>query len=363
MKLNIKKIIIFVLLFLSIITYFPKILLAYTETSKDEMKRYVENIFLIKSKSTLTQDLDSIHSLYDTNTKNGQWAYEYEERKVKYINNWAQKQGVNFTNITPKIVFKSAKIGEKFCSFYILCNTEYNYIYPDEPDKINTSKIGTYHSFQLTKKDGEWLITKEWYTDPFADSLQLENIKVDSIKEYIKSQPSRDFSDLDKRRKSAIDYASKYCGAASTEDTKFKYNKAYRDFNPEGGDCANFASQILHEGGKFKNTSSWTYDNGSPTASWINADKFTYYWLYSGRASLIAKGNYEKVYKESYKLLPGDFVAYEKKGDITHISVVSGADSKGYPLVTCHNTDRCDVPWDLGWSDKQMKFWLIRVHF
>ena len=74
-------------------------------------------------------------------------------------------------------------------------------------------------------------------------------------------------------------------------------------------------------------------------------------------------GNYEKVYKDSYKLLPGDFVAYEKKGDITHISVVSGADSKGYTLVTCHNTDRCDVPWDLGWSDKKMKFWLIRVHF
>lgn len=78
---------------------------------------------------------------------------------------------------------------------------------------------------------------------------------------------------------------------------------------------------------------------------------------------MISKGSYEKVYKDSYKLLPGDFVAYEKKGDITHISVVSGADSKGYALVTCHNTDRCDVPWDLGWSDKKMKFWLIRVHF
>ena len=48
----------------------------------------------------------------------------------------------------------------------------------------------------------------------------------------------------------------------------------------------------------------------------------------SGRASLIAYGNYEKVYKASYKLLPGDFVAYEKKGKVTHISVVTGADSK-----------------------------------
>ena len=85
--------------------------------------------------------------------------------------------------------------------------------------------------------------------------------------------------------------------------------------------------------------------------------------IYSGRASIIAYGSYEKVYKASYKLLPGDFVAYEKKNDITHISVVTGADSKGYSLVTCHNSDRNKVPWDLGWSDKNIRFWLIRVNY
>ncbi len=35
--------------------------------------------------------------------------------------------------------------------------------------------------------------------------------------------------------------------------------------------------------------------------------------IYSGRAAVIAHGDYEKVYQASYKLLPGDFVAYEKK--------------------------------------------------
>ena len=88
MKHFVTKLIIFILLCSTIITYFPKTISADTESTKDEMKKYVENIFLIKSKSVLTEDLDSIHSLYDTNTRNGQWAYEYEERKVKYINNW-----------------------------------------------------------------------------------------------------------------------------------------------------------------------------------------------------------------------------------------------------------------------------------
>lgn len=154
-----------------------------------------------------------------------------------------------------------------------------------------------------------------------------------------------------------------FCGAATEEKYGFKYNKKYRDYNSQGGDCANFASQILFEGGKFRKNSIWNYDGGGASAAWVNADRFKEYMLNSGRASVIAYGGYEKVYKASYKLLPGDFVAYEKKGDITHISVVTGADSRGYSLVTCHNTDRNKVPWDLGWSNKNIKFWLIRVHY
>jgi len=329
----------------------------------EEVINFVENIFKVKSKAVLSKDLDSIESLYATDTKYGQWAYEYEQRKVKYINNWAEKQGVNFIDIIPKVVIRKSKIKEDKCSFNILCNTEYKYIYPDLPEQINSSRIGTYHSLALTKRNGEWIITKEWYTDPFADSLSLESIKIDQIKEYIKSQPSRDLSDINERRKGVIEYAEKFCGSATIEDYNYKYNNKYRDFNPEGGDCANFASQILHEGGKFKETSGWNYDKGSVTGPWVNAGKFTYFMINSGRASVIAKGSYEKVYKDSYKLLPGDFVAYEKKGDIMHVSVVTGVDSKGYSLVTCHNTDRNNVPWDLGWSDKKMQFWLVRVHY
>lgn len=281
----------------------------------DDVKSHVENIFLIRNKAILTQDLDSIQALYNTDIKFGQWAYEYEQKKIKYINNWAEKQGVKFIDIIPNIIIKKivpSKNKDKY-SLYIMCNTEYKYIYPDDESKVNSSRIGTYHSMQLSKENDEYIITKEWYTDPFADSLSLENIKADKIKEFISSQPPRDMSGIGERRLASIDYAMKYCGAATLEEYEYKYNKEYKNFNCEGGDCANFASQILHEGGKFKETSAWNYDKGDVTGPWVNADKFTYYMLNSGRASVIAKGNYEKVYKASYKLLPGDFVAYEKK--------------------------------------------------
>ena len=331
--------------------------------NRDEIIEEIKLIFDKRNKAIVNGDLELIKSIFDTHTKYGRWAYEYEQSKVKYIRNWGEKQGVKFVEIVPTLVVKGLKGSNEKISAYILCSTEYKYVYENETNKVNSSRIGTYHSLQMAKQEGKWIITKEWYKDPFSDSLDLENIKADEVKEYILAQPERDLSTIKDRRKSAMEYALKYCGAATEEKYGFKYNKKYRDYNPAGGDCANFASQILHEGGKFRKNSAWCYDADGGTRAWLNADGFKNYMVGSGRASVIAYGSYEKVYKASYKLLPGDFVAYEIKGDITHISTVTGADSRGYSLVTCHNSDRNNVPWDLGWSNKKVKYWLVRVHY
>ena len=359
-----------IILIVLVLILFPNNCAAYSEKEeideevKTEIRDFIEKAIGERNRAIVTGEREGIKAVYDMGTKFGHWAYESEEKKMIYLHNWEQKQGVKITEIVPKVVV--TKISEKDTGGFkvnFTCSTEYRYVYEDRPEEVNASRIGTYHVLGLVYKDEKYLINKEWYTDPFADSLNLDNIKVDDVKEFILSQEPRDFSSLDNRRIAAKEYADKFCGAAAEEEYGFKYNKNYRNFNPEGGDCANFASQILHEGGQFKKNGSWNYNKGEATGPWVNADKFKDYWVYSGRASVIAHGSYEKVYKASYKLLPGDFVAYEKKGDIKHISVVTSADSRGYALVTCHNTDRNDVPWDLGWSDKDIKFWLIRVHF
>jgi hypothetical protein len=329
----------------------------------EDLTDSIYQIFRNRNNAIINGDLKLIQSLYDTSTKYGTWAHQHELTKIKYIQNWGKKQGVKFTDIVPTVKIRSIKPkGEKY-AVNLLCSTEYKYVYENEPDKVNSFRIGAYHVLDLQYKDEVWIITREWYKDPFEDSLNLGRINVDSIHEYISTHAARDLSNIGERRQNAVEYADKYCGAASEEKYGFKYNKKYRNYNSQGGDCANFASQILFEGGKFRKNHSWNYNSKGATRAWVNADGFKSYMLYSGRASLIAYGNYEKVYKASYKLLPGDFVAYEKKGDITHISVVTGADSKGYSLVTCHNTDRNRVPWDLGWSSSKIKFWLVRVHF
>ena len=79
---------------------------SFDEVCEDDVKDYVKNLFLIRNKAILTKDLDSIESLYDTSCQFGKWAYEYEEKKIKYINNWAEKQGVQFIDIIPNIIIR-----------------------------------------------------------------------------------------------------------------------------------------------------------------------------------------------------------------------------------------------------------------
>ncbi|WP_163193398.1 amidase domain-containing protein [Clostridium thermarum] len=345
-----------------IISSFFRGYVAYGSIENDEIIKIIKQIFVLKSRAILEQDEELMDLIYDRSKKVGQWAFEYEVKKMKYIKNWSEKQGVTFTSITPNIEIKRIRGKDDQYSVYALCSTEYKYVYEDNKDVDNNFRIGTYHIINIKNINGVWTIIKEWYTDPFADSLNLENIKVDSIKEYILAQGSRDLSNISKRRIDAVAYADKYSGAANDISQGLVYNIKYKNMNPQGGDCANFASQILFEGGKFKKNKTWNYDRDGSRA-WANAQGFKDYWVGSGRASVIAYGTYDKVFKASYKLLPGDFVAYVKKGRITHISVVTGADSKGYALVNCHNTDRHRVPWDLGWSNKSIKFYLVRVHF
>ena len=330
---------------------------------KQQYQLLLQNLFDYRNKAILEQNEEILKELYDTDKKTGLWAYEHEVEKMKYLKNWSSKQGVTFNDIKTKV--KIRKVKEKETDLYgIICNvaTDYNYSYENEKDVKNIFRIGTEHYLNVKIKDNQYIITKEWYTDPFADSLNLENIKSDDIRSYILAQQKPDIQ-LTQEQQKAIDYAHRYCGVSTEEEYEFKFNREYKNFNPDGGDCANFASQIMYESGRFKKNSIWNYNNRDGTKAWVNAQGFKNYILNSGRGSLICKGSYEETYKESYNLRPGDFVAYEKGGRITHVSTVTGMDSKGYPLVTCHNTDRVLVPWDLGWSNKTIRFHLIRVHY
>ncbi len=333
------------------------------EELEQEYTLVLQNLFDYRNKALLDKDENSLKQLYDIENKFGLWAYEHEVKKMQYLENWSSKQGVIFKDIKTKV--KVTKVKEKEKDLYgIICNvsTDYKYSYENQKEEVNSCKIGTNHYLNVKVRDGEYIITKEWYTDPFADSLSLENIESGDIKKYILAK-EKPYIELTNEQQKAVEYAHRYCGVSNEEEYEFKFNRDYKNFNPDGGDCANFASQIMYESGRFKKNQTWNYEDRQGTKAWVNAQAFKNYIIYSGRGNLITKGTYKEVYKDAYNMKPGDFVAYEKGGRITHVSTVTGVDSRGYPLVTCHNTDRLLVPWDLGWSNKSIKFHFINVYY
>lgn len=333
-----------------------------TVLSETEVFTLVDQVFHTRNQALLQGNLTALAGLYDHSSRNGVWAYEHQAKKEKYLRNWLYKQGAKMAVIKSLVRLNRVHQRSDGIRVTLLASTEYRYFYENEPSIINLMRIGTYHSLDLILHDEQWRINREWYTDPFADALAMDKSQAAADHIFISSQKPRDFSDLDPRRLKAIAYADAYCGAAANDEEGFKYNPKYRNYNYSGGDCANFASQVLHEGGGFSKTYAWNYGKGGSRA-WVNAHAFNRYMLHSGRASRIAYGTYHQVLKASYELLPGDYIAYEKKGKVTHISMVTGADSKGYTLTNSHNADRYRAPWDLGYGDRGIKFWLIRVHY
>ncbi len=58
----------------------------------------------------------------------------------------------------------------------------------------------------------------------------------------------------------------------------------------------------------------------------------------------------------------GDIIAYEIKGEIHHVAVVVGKDPRGYVTIASHTADRLYFPWDLGWSENTV-FWFIKISY
>jgi hypothetical protein len=362
--------------------------------TKDQLNQDFKQMFIIRDKAALSGDTESVKNLFDTSTKLGRWAYEHERKRTEYLKNWTIIRKTKFTQMESD--FRIQRIRDKGSSIWVdfIHSGKFTYIYPDMPDQPVSFGIGTRRSIEVAKKDNGWIIKREWYLDPFEDILEVpEELKNEVPKDSsIGSAPPEVADDnlfelevepvavqkkLKYNREKAVTYADKYSGATYGSGNDYKYNRKYRDFTGLGGDCSNFISQALgdkSEGGGLKMDGTWHYafgyrGVGGGTMAWVRAISLKNYLLYSGKAQLIKKGALEQVSEPfsahpqgAYKMLQkGDLVAYQDKYEVDHFSMVTAFDPKGLPLVNSHTTDRYKVPWDLGWSGKKIKYWLLHI--
>lgn len=353
--------------------------------NKDEenIKDVIENLYNKRSSAFITGDLESLKELFDTSKNVGRWSLEHEIQRVKYLRHWAYRRGIEFKNVNSKVLLRKKSPSNNRIRLTLKEIYKFDYVYKEDEDPLtNSFGVGILHNVTLIKKDDKYVIASDWYTDCFEDALKAYSGEItpwDFSKDEVFNLPNtpkeiQDSYEGRYNRIGAIEYADKYCGASLKDTVNYKYNKKYMNFNGSGGDCTNFASQVLREGGGLKFDGSWRceypkYGRAQGTHAWVNADGFRNYLLYSGKGRLIRRGTFKQLAlpNESNttgyvgKLELGDLVCYAKGHNIDHFAIVTAWDSHGYPLINSHTTDRYHVPWDLGWGDKNIYFHLIHV--
>lgn len=353
---------------------------------KDRLKAEVERIYNIRSSCLASGDFSPLKDEFDTSQKYGIYTLEHEIKRVKYLKDWSKQRGIQFKNIESTVRIKKITPAGNVIRIALEESYKFDYVYENDKDAIlNSFGVGIRHSTKLTQKNDKWVIYNDWYTDCFEDALQSYTADMRNITSFPRiTMPIEEASNTSVRfrknydREKAVAYADKYCGAAWGSTNDFKYNPKYMDFNGAGGDCTNFISQVLgdKDAGGLRQDGSWychmhKYQRGSGSMAWTNADGLKNYLVYSGKGRVIKVGTFKELTASLSdnseasisKLQLGDLICYEKgRGNIDHFAVVTGFDSHGYPLVNSHTTDRYHVPWDLGWGDKKIRFFLIHIN-
>ncbi|TXK84266.1 amidase domain-containing protein [Paenibacillus sp. N3.4] len=351
----------------------------FAEDTTDEtenIQAFLIKLFNERSRFLIDQRPETIHHFYEKTDRLSQYAYEQELLRSNYINSWAEKRGVAFSAAKSNIRVNRIKRQGNIARVSLNQSLQLSYVFISDKYNPQSFGIGTRHGLTLKKMNGEWVVLREWYTDPLSENPKLiPEFTGFPNPAFLKYQTTTlQTGEKAKRRynrEQAVQYANKYAGAAWGAGNDHRYNKKYLDYTYQGGDCTSFASQVLgdkDEGGGLKMKSGWHYRSEGSQA-WVRTDTFKNFLLHSGYGSLVAKGYFTDVVKPTEKypggalaaLQPGDLIAYEMDGDIDHFSIFVGFDYYGYPLVNSHTADRYRVPFDLGW-DQNTKYLLIHIN-
>ena len=155
-------------------------------------------------------------------------------------------------------------------------------------------------------------------------------------------------------RSKAASYAIKYAES---------YNPNYPNYNNMGGDCTNFISQCVYDGGMPMRVGStdayWYYNSSGRSPSWAGADYFMRHWTKVRSSSYYGRAYEVRIYTKDYILKnrntvgnyieAGDIVQYLNPADSTayHSHIISTKYSMGSPMVfyCSHYADMKNGDW------------------
>lgn len=326
--------------------------------NQQKLKNVITTAYELRATSVVNKAEDKeLKNFYLPNSE----IYNFEKGRYKYFEQISSLSNGKIKNMKSSI--KDFKIISSTVSkVNIALYEEISYNWLDSKKNTMTSYLGIPHNITLIKDNGNWKISTDGYDESDITKMKSPNFKDSDINVQPTSAPTKLQSFVNPtfvpdatlyNRSAVANYAATYWSS---------YNSNYCNYNPYGGDCANFASQCIHAGNAYFTgayndyASSWWYNFGgsNPTA------KSSTTWRYCpSQVSFILDGWASSVSSAS-SLSTGDLIYYDWGGDGVwdHVAIVTGFDSSGNPLVTAHNKDHHNVYWTLGGASRY-KF----VHF
>jgi hypothetical protein len=330
---------------------------------EEEVEAALKRIFTERAHSLVDRQTQRLKDYYLTDQATGNNAYLNEQKRSRYVNAWAGKRSLKLSKAQSSIRIIRLHSNEETAKVSLVQSLKLSYVYLNEIIPEQAFGIGTRHFMTLKKIKGNWKIAREWYLDPLDENPDKIADSPDGLAPSVKPAETGSRS-KHYNRSQAVAYADKYAGTAWGAGNKHRYNQKYLDYTGKGGDCTNFASQVIgdpEEGGGLGMQSGWRYFYRSGgTKTWVQTDSFRNFLLHSGYGSMIAKGDYKSIVSPNKRyakgaisqLQAGDLIGYIlHHNDTDHFSVITGFDEYGYPLVNSHTADRYRVPFDLGWDE------------
>ena len=242
--------------------------------------------------------------------------------------------------LVPRIKVNSCTVQDDFADLDIYEWMTVGYA-SDDMSAVNAAAYGYNFSLKLDyDRSGNWKIASvedtdqnfDWMQEEVEYSLQAENENADALRvisedgeqEMMAASAARSYS---YNVANAIAYADRYC---------INYNSAYNSYKGRGGDCANFVSQCLYNGG-FPQDSTW-YKH---SVAWINVMKQIAHFKQYGSFMNANNGN----------LLAGNPIYFDWNGDSTydHATICVGRNNSGTAILDSHTKDLYHATWN-NWS-------------
>ena len=226
---------------------------------------------------------------------------------------------------------------------------------------LDVSGFGTWHILTAAERpDGAFAILSDEYDE--SDILGIDTLSEQSRRELEERAALESIADETPVKASAsgetaallsYSYYPEYDvekAVAYSETYWENYNPAYANFNPYGGDCANFTSQSISAGGMPQVVGSaygndgWYYTTSTNrSATWTGTTNLRS-WMTDNRGRLVA--NVSTATKK--EIFAGSPVFYSTNDgeSFRHAVLCVGVNSAGNPIINSHNTDRYHELWN-----------------